>query len=124
MKKWMLVVTLGLTLVVGSAGLSQAQTQNRPGLPLRAVRTIEENARAVKHNASIYQWDRVNWEVDRMVAAHRQLHKALGADKSRAEQTKILEQHIRELRSARLARDVDRLVAVAQKLATVADLLK
>jgi hypothetical protein len=78
------------------------------------------NCEAVRHDAAIYQWARVNRQVDRIVADHKRVQSGLAADKAAA-----LQSAIDELRAARLARDPQRLNAAAQNVdKLVAELTK
>ncbi len=78
----------------------------------RTVQILRENATAVSHSADIYQWDRVNTEVDRIVAAQKALHRQLAG----APQSSAIDSAIHDMRSARLNHDVDRLMATSDAL--------
>lgn len=124
MKKLVLLgasaLALGYITQVGSHAVAQATNS---AVPTAALRAIRENVQAVQHNAEIYQWMRVNLEVDRIIAAAHKVEKALVADTSQREQAEALGQAIRDLRSGRLNHNPDRIVAAAQKLATIIDVL-
>ena len=128
MNKWVQIICLAAVIVGISVrpGLAQQKPQpkQKPTVIDRAVRRIEENARAVKHNASIYQWERVDDEVDRIVAAERKVHKALSGDASKRDLADTLGRTVHDLRKARLDRDADRSVQASEKLtALIPDLL-
>ncbi|HLK59297.1 MAG TPA: hypothetical protein VKU00_22245 [Chthonomonadaceae bacterium] len=117
-----LLSLIALALVIPTVGF--AQSTPKTAIPQKAVHTIQVNADAVVHNAHIYQWERVNLEVDRIVAAEKQVQKALTSDSTHAAEAKELSQTVKELRSARLNRDVDRLEKVGAELSKLADKLQ
>ncbi len=101
-----LILSMGCTLTVSVLAESS--------VPMGPVHTILDNATEVKHNASIYQWVRVNREVDRIVAAEGKLMKSLDAKNAAS-----LKDAVKSLRSARLAHDSDKCVDAASSLVTI-----
>jgi hypothetical protein len=85
------------------------------------LHSIKENSEAAQQNAHIYQWARVNREVDRVVAAASKLEKALSANSNLAKQASELGEAVRALRSGRLAHDPERIAGAAQKLSALCD---
>ena len=86
--------------------LSPLVAQAAPAMPTATLRVIEGNADAARANAHIYQWKRVNVEVDRIVAEEHALESAGTADAS-------LRSAVLSLRSARQAHDSDATVRAA-----------
>lgn len=121
MKKLILSLALIATVqgaVVPALAVSKKDANN---YPVRAIRTIKENSDAVQHNAAIYQWERVNLEVDRIAAAARPVRKALEGDSANKDSLATFNAAVTEVRHARLAHEVDRLVDAAQKLSSLAE---
>lgn len=106
------ILTLALLATIHGAGITASRAADAPAVSASAIHIIQTNAADARANAKIYQWKRVNREVDRLVAAARGVQKALGSD-SKAD---TLKQAVTELRHARLDRDVDRVVDAADKL--------
>ena len=101
-------------LMIGSVAASFSmplQAQGNTNGSAKLVRDIQENAAATASNATIYQWKRVNLEVDRIVADFRKL--------PTIQQSEELKQTVQELRSARTNRNRDHVVAAAQRLSTL-----
>jgi len=111
-RMWRIV---GAAMVLGGA-VTVSGAAEKTSVVLNAVHRIEENAAAVKHDASIYQWERVDDEVDRIVAAERKVHKALTRGASTQDLADTLGHDVHDLRSARMARDVKRAVQTSEKL--------
>ena len=80
----------------------------------QSVRVIRENAELVDHNAGIYQWRRVNLEVDRIVAAARDVRKHSNA--ALTEKVTVLTRMVSELRDARLHRRSDTLQEISRQI--------
>jgi len=81
--------------------------QAAPGMPPALnLRVIQGNADAARVNAGIYQWKRVNVEVDRIAAAEHALEAAGTADA-------VLRTAVLSLRSARQAHDSDATIRAA-----------
>ncbi len=123
MKLWIQQVGVVVMLVVTGVQFSQAQSQT--AFPVRAAHRLLDNVRYIKHDAQIYQFERVDDQVDRIVAAGRSLHKALDANPARHAELAALDREITALRSAQWDRNVNGLEAAAEKLsALTTDLLK
>lgn len=94
-------------VAVACLALSPLVAQAAPTMPLvPTLRVIQGNADAARANAGIYQWKRVNLEVDRIVAAEHALEAAGTADAA-------LRAAVLSLRSARQAHDPDATVHAA-----------
>ncbi len=107
---------LAMTALAGTLSLAQP----KPAASTAALRRIQANATWLRHDASIYQWERVDNEVDRIVAAARSLQKGLGSGDAAT-----LSEAVHALRSAGLSRDVAGLSSAAEKLSSLSsDLLK
>lgn len=120
-----LFLSLSLVALIAAAPLSSAHAQAaaKSALPVAALRSIRENAEAAQQNANIYQWARVNREVDRVVADARKVQKALSADSALAKQGQEFADAVSALRSARLAHSPERIAAAADKLAALCESL-
>lgn len=92
-----------------SSGIGQKPVAAQPANELSKIaslaREMDENAAAASRNAEIYQWVRVNHEVDRVVAGEHRLAQLLPANKSASATAQALPIAVQELRAARLARD-------------------
>jgi hypothetical protein len=98
---------------VACLALSPLVAQAAPaGSPVPTLRVILGNADAARANAGIYQWKRVNVEVDRIAAAEHTLESAGAADA--ALRTAVL-----SLRSARQAHDSDATAHAATTVSTL-----
>lgn len=117
MKKAICLVVL---LINASVVLAKASPNVKVVGPLNTIRV---NAKDASDNAGIYQWMRVNREVDRIVADARKVEKVLISDAASADALKALQKSVRELRSARLAHDVNRIQAAAHQVADACDSL-
>src|SRR5579871_2453066 len=82
------LLSLSLAALLFSAPLSaaHAQTTGKPSLPIKTLHAIQENVQAAQQNAHIYQWVRVNQEVDRVVADAHKVEKALAGNSALAQQ--------------------------------------
>lgn len=123
MKKMVCLLALLINLSYASASLAHGGPAAKAARPLAAIRAMHANAEEASSNAGIYQWMRVNREVDRIVADMRKVDKALASDAASATSVKTLQQSVRELRSARLAHDVNRIQAAAHQIADTCDSL-
>ena len=111
----LLLIVSGMSVTAGHAqGHNPVENSTR----LRAMR---KNALDAAANAGIYQWKRVNREVDRIAA---------DADKIAAQSPPVvmpegreLQQATRELRSARLQRNPEHIVRAAQRIVSLCDAL-
>lgn len=91
----------------------------------KLLQTIQTNAKEVQRNAAIFQWTRVNREVDRIVADEKKLHKTMVSHTELKSQCDAIKQTVSSLRSARLKRDSERAADAAKKLvALTTELLK
>jgi len=119
------LLSLSLAALLFSAPLSaaHAQTTGKPSLPIKTLHAIQENVQAAQQNAHIYQWVRVNQEVDRVVADAHKVEKALAGNSALAQQGTELSEAVKALRSARLANNVEGIAAAAQKLNAVCNTL-
>ncbi len=119
MKK--IILACVLLMVTGCMALAAGKGQgaDKSALPIRALQAIQTNARDAGRNAAIYQWKRVNLEVDRIVSDEHKVQRALAADSALASQAEALHAAVSDLRSARLNHDVDRIVAATAKLSAV-----
>jgi hypothetical protein len=118
-------ITFALALCLG-AGVTrgiQAQPSNASGLR-GSLHRIEANARAARDNAAIYQWKRVNYEVDRIVAAEHAVEKVLASDAGQKERVAALHEAVGELRKARLNHDVDQIKVSTDRVLNAADTLQ
>lgn len=79
-----------------------------------ALHRIEENAGDAGKNAAIYQWTRVNHEVDRVASAERYVEKALKSHSDRQDLLAALQRAVSDLRKGRLNHDVDRIEAASK----------
>src|SRR5438132_1295536 len=97
MKKAMMTFALLMSLSGGhiGAGHAQAGSGTAPSNPV--LRAIRQNAADASENAAIYQWKRVNREVDRIVVDARRAAKAFAADASKADQVEALRKAVRDL---------------------------
>lgn len=121
------LLTLAVVVTFSAATLSAVRAEQAApkSLPVPALQAITRNARAAEEDARIYQWARVNREVDRIAADANKVEKALVSDPAFAKRLAAFQQAVSALRSARLAHDVDRLQDSArQLLSTAADLQK
>jgi hypothetical protein len=122
MKQW--IQRIGFVMVMVGTAVQFSQAQPGATLPARAIHKIEVNAGYIKHDAAISQFERVDDEVDRILAAGRSLHRALASDPAHHAQAEALAQVLHDLRSADWDRNVDRLEAAAEKLSALsADLM-
>ena len=122
MKRTQIAFALILGLVAATTGSLQAQPAN-PAAVRTALHRIEENAQAARDNATLYQWKRVNNEVDRLVAAEKSVEKALSAETAQKESVTALQEAVRELRQGRLNHDVERIKASSERVLTIVDTL-
>ena len=88
-----------------------------------ALHRIETNCKAVRTYARIYEWDNVDNEVDRIVAAEKAVHKAYASQAEKQSQSAELASAVKTLRAARFAQDASRAVAAAEKVQTAAHAL-
>ncbi len=109
-------------LICFSFGPAHAELTGQANLPVATIRTIQTNAEAAYANAANYQWQRVNLEVDRIIAAEHALEISRTNDPVPAPAT-ALRRAVLDLRSARLARDPKRLQAAADQAAAQCALL-
>ncbi len=119
MKTVFLSLSLAVSLSSGVGAFAaghQAQDKAVKG----ALHRIVENCRLVKEYAPIYEWDNVNNEVDRIVAAQHRVDKIL---KDEAQQLQELNAAVKDLRAARLNHEPDRAVAAAEKVNAAAEKL-
>lgn len=79
---------------------------------------IADNSKLVHEYAHIYEWDNVDYQVDRIVACEKSVHKAL-----KGTEAEELDAAVKELRAARLNQDSDRAVAAADKVNAIANQL-
>jgi hypothetical protein len=108
-----LTLSLGLTLANGL----QAQPTGSPAVK-ESLHRIEENARDARENAAIYQWKRVNFEVDRIVSAEKAVEKALGG-----KGVNTLHDAVSALRKARLDRNADAVKSSADSVMAAVEAL-
>lgn len=115
------MIPMLVLLTLGSASFAEGHKQNNnAAYPAAALRAIRANAAEASENAAIYQWMRVNREVDRVVSDAHKVEKALSAESA---QLASLQQAVRALRSARLAHDVARIQEAAQQVTASCDAL-
>jgi hypothetical protein len=98
-----------------------AQGRGRVEKPGRLLRALRQNAMDAADNASIYQWKRVNREVDRITADAHKLSTL--SSPSVTQQSQDLQQAVRDLRSARLRHRVEQIVEAAHRLVSLSDVL-
>ena len=113
MNKFILLATL-----LTAGGLALISSPAQAAHPAAALRALHANAVEAGENAGIYQWARVNREVDRIVADAGGVEKALGAESAQA-----LQKAVRELRAGRLNHDAARTREAARQVAELAELL-
>jgi len=100
-----IVLTLGLNTCPGFAEQTTAPSA-------KMLTSIRDNAMDAKHNAHIAQWQRVNREVDRIVASTRKLSAVLPETPGFAD----LQQAVQELRVARTRHDDKRIQEASDHL--------
>lgn len=115
MKFWMGMLTCALVLGGGNVQAQVSGGQASAAIE-KSVRVIRENAELVDHNAGIYQWKRVNLEVDRIVAAAKEVQKH--SDAGMTAKATVLTQMVSELRAARLHRRIDALQDISRRIIT------
>src|SRR5437868_4641902 len=119
MKKIVLACVLLLATGCMALAAGKGQSADKAARPIKALQAIQSNAQEARRNAAIYQWKRVNREVDRIVADERKVQSALASDSSLTKQAEALHKAVSDLRSARLDHDVDRIAAATEKLSAV-----
>ncbi len=108
------VVVVCLCCVCGLAFQQSAKASPvAPSAIGPVVSAISSNAEAARANASIYQWVRVNREVDRMVAQQAALTNFNSTDNQVSAVVSSIQTDIAALRNARLDHDVARIAAAA-----------
>jgi hypothetical protein len=97
-------------------GLSAVAERPAPE-PLRAMAV---SAKEAQHDAAIYQWERVNRHVDRIIGDLHKMEKAYANDPDRQSLVQELQRAVRSLRDARLKRDRLKVMEAAQRIETLA----
>ena len=122
----MKTVFLSLTIVASLAsalGAFAAPVQDKA--ITASLHRIEDNSKLVHVYAHIYEWDNVDFQVDRIVTEEKKVVKALEGVADSKQKAEELQAAVKDLRSARLNQDSDHAVAAADKVAALAhDLLK
>lgn len=103
-----------------TAAAPAATSAPQAALPLGTIRTIQINAAAAHDNAGIYQWRRVNLEVERIAASEHALEQSSAATAAPAQ---ALRQAVLELRSAWFDHDKARTQAAADQITAQCALL-
>lgn len=121
--KWNAIMICGLMLLGGIQGVFAQQSgvlnvkvdrDNSQKSVMVLKSAIRENALEAKHNAGIYQWQRVNREVDRIVADARRLEKL-----SKENENKEWKEALQSLRAARLHHNSQGLIEAADRLVSL-----
>ncbi len=113
-------ISVCLAFLLGGFVAMGASGQAAKSVPsVAALRSIRVNAEDAGKNAAIYQWMRVNREVDRVVASERTVTKASASNAS----VQSLQSAVRALRTARLAHDVAGIQQAAQQVVAACDAL-
>jgi DNA repair ATPase RecN len=120
MKTQLIALAFAITFAAGRPALA-ADKQDKA--LHNALNRIQENCRLVDEYAPIYEWNNVNKEVDRIVAAQHKIDQAMKADAGHKAQVEALDAAVKELRSARLNQNPDRAVAAADKVKAAVDQL-
>ncbi len=114
----MIHIRPSLFAAVALSGLALAPlSQPQAALPASLL-TIQANAQAAKGNAAHYQWKRVNWEVDRIIAAEHQWEQTQTSEASAGLRAAVL-----SLRTARASHDSLDAVKAAQEVSAQCALL-
>ena len=71
--------------------------------------------------ARIYEWNNVDNEVDRIVAAEKTVYKGYSGVAEKQSQREALSRAVKELRAARFQQNAERAVAAATKVKAAAD---
>jgi hypothetical protein len=104
-------------LILSMTVQAQAQGQNRNSTPvIAALNIIRSNAREASENAGVYQWVRVNREVDRIVARERALRREFGTTSEKAAAFQALQQAITQLRSGRLNHNIEQIQQASEQI--------
>lgn len=114
---FVLVMILGVMQIPGSEAPGRADAVKPVGL----LRALRQNAADAAENARIYQWKRVNREVDRIAADAHKVSSSPSADVIR--HGEALQRAVRDLRSARFHRDADAVVEASRRVISECDAL-
>jgi 23S rRNA G2445 N2-methylase RlmL len=109
------VLSIAIILASSLANLSGAQAAPKTNGTKVAISAIRENALAVQQNAAIYQWKRVNLEVDRIASVDIKIQATMGSDTDAI----ALNTAIHSLRKARLDHNSEAAVDAAKSVAEI-----
>ena len=99
----------------------QAQMHNSTEKAIQLLHALKQNAVDVADNANLYQWKRINREVDHIAVDAQKLARLPVSATS--PQSQGLQQTVRDLRSARLMHNAERINDAARRLVKLCDAL-